>query len=142
VVGQDDIFKEFRMRPVRLRVSYPVWTIVACLLMPVPAHAQVPYASDEIGQKKVRIKELRGQARQLRAEARRSFDASSRQCAVSFFNTCMNDAKKARTEKEGEAKRIEKQADNLEAEFKADKRKMKQALRDERAKHRKISPAS
>lgn len=121
------------MRPLRSAWACLLWATAVC---PLSAHAGTDQAGSDGSEKRARIAELRAQAGQLRAEARTTFDAASRQCAGSFTNECMNQAWAERKRIENEARLRDKQVLELGKEIKAETRKTKQAMQEERARYR------
>jgi hypothetical protein len=116
--------------------SVLVCSLLAFVTFSLPANAGTSQDGSDAGDKRGRIAELRAQAGQLRTEARTTFDAASRQCAGSFTNNCMDAAWAARKRTESAAHQRDKQALELAKEIKAETRKTKQAMQEERAKYR------
>jgi hypothetical protein len=81
------------------------------------------------------ITELRGQARQLRTDADLAFTDSENRCLKKSSSVkCLKKAKTTLSEAKFEAKRLEKEAQDLENEIKAHSRETKKAQKIEREK--------
>jgi hypothetical protein len=110
---------------------------VASLLCALSATAQqaAPRSDAERMQAREEITALRQQARQLRAEAYEQFGAAEKQCLQKFLtDDCIDTARRARIDKERQAKELEKTAEKNERELKTELRAIKAAQREEKAK--------
>lgn len=100
-----------------------------------PASAQEP-ATDWAAER-LRAAELRMQARTLRAEAKKTFDAAHRACWDKILvSSCQEEAKHVQVEVERETRRIDLTALEIERRIAAHDREEKLARRAEKLKER------
>lgn len=111
-----------------------------CLLLGTAALAAVSGAAcakEQWQVRRERIAGLHAQARQLRSEALRDYQAQMTECNKQIIATeCSDQASQQRSARENEAVRIEKQAEALAQQVKDETRAAKEAAKVERARHR------
>lgn len=89
-----------------------------------------------------KIDALKAQSRKLRAEAQQTAEAEEGKCRQKFLaSNCLDAARKQRTEKEKQAKKIENEADTLDRRIKAENRTIRQRQKDEKIQRTEESKA-
>jgi hypothetical protein len=103
---------------------------------PLQAQESAPRPKADWEKRIDQISEMENKARAIRSDAQRSYKEAENKCNQNFFTSskCIAKAKVSLLEAENAAKRIEKQALNLEMKAKAETREAKRVSKMEKAK--------
>lgn len=122
-----------------MSIAISLWLLAPLVWAQAPAE---PPAAEDWEALRQRGAALHEQAKQMRAAAAARHAAAERTCPDELFAaTCMDDAGKKRTEEERVAKRIEREARDIDRRAKAHEREVKAARRAEDAPQREAEAA-
>ena len=111
-------------------------TLFCVVVPPLQAQESAPRPRADWEKRIDHVNEMNNKARKIRSDAQRAFNDAENKCNQNYFTStkCIGKARVSLLEAENEAKRIEKEALDIEMKVKAETRETKRVSKMEKAK--------